>query len=298
MRPRLLAGLFAAQLAAVAGGLAAGCATRAQPYRFASPLIGGADLPAHALPDRPRGRDATAPAVARAPAPARASTRPIRTVSMQDVAPPRAVVASAESAAAITQHGHARGVVWSRLPAPHRLAATATAAAEQPPRPAPREPADLRALVGLRDRTDPFDLVIDWLEALDLAPGCEPADAECSAFADGAAVVAWARGAGRLRARGEPPAPGDVLVFDRAIGDGPADLLAIVVARDARGVIEFVFAGGGVIRRGFADPSHASQRRDDAGAILNTFLRTGKRWPPKGTRYLAGELLAHVIRTR
>ena len=37
--------------------------------------------------------------------------------------------------------------------------------------------------------------------------------------------------------------------------DGEADLLAIVVARDPRGVTEFVYLGGGVYRRGFVDPT-------------------------------------------
>jgi hypothetical protein len=74
-------------------------------------------------------------------------------------------------------------------------------------------------------------------------------------------------------------------------------LIAIAIARDANGVTEFIYAGGGVIRRGFVDPTRATTRRDLTGAAVNTFLRHGKQWPPKGTRYLAGELLAHVIRS-
>jgi hypothetical protein len=53
-----------------------------------------------------------------------------------------------------------------------------------------------------------------------------------------------------------------------------------------------------VIRRGFYDVSRARTRRDENGAIVNTFMRHGRLWPPKGTRYLAGELLAHVIRAQ
>ncbi len=34
---------------------------------------------------------------------------------------------------------------------------------------------------------------------------------------------------------------------------------------------------------------------DDDGRVHNTYVRHGKDYPPKGTRYLAGELLAHVI---
>ncbi|MDQ3300101.1 MAG: hypothetical protein M3619_26265, partial [Myxococcota bacterium] len=111
----------------------------------------------------------------------------------------------------------------------------------------------------------------------------------------GATVVAWAERAGRLHDATRPPERGDLLVFDRAIVDEPADLLAVVIARDERDVTEFLYLGGGVIRRGFLDASRRTVKRDAAGAIVNTFLRTGKRWPPKGTRYLAGELLVRVI---
>jgi hypothetical protein len=86
-------------------------------------------------------------------------------------------------------------------------------------------------------------------------------------------------------------------VFDHALSDQPSDLVALVIGRDARGVTEFLYAGGGVIRRGFYDAKRAKIRRDENGMIVNTFMRHGKLWPPKGTRYLAGELLSHVIRS-
>jgi len=53
-----------------------------------------------------------------------------------------------------------------------------------------------------------------------------------------------------------------------------------------------------VIRRGFMDRSRPAVRRDAHDRVVNTFLRHGKRWPAKGTHYLAGELIAHVIHTR
>jgi hypothetical protein len=112
------------------------------------------------------------------------------------------------------------------------------------------------------------------------------------------ALVAWASARGKLLAPTEAAQPGDLLVFDRAVANRPSDLVALVIGRDARGVTEVVYAGGGVIRRGFVDPARPSTRRDLTGAVVNTFLRHGKQWPPKGTRYLAGELLAHVIRLR
>ena len=96
----------------------------------------------------------------------------------------------------------------------------------------------------------------------------------------------------------EPTIPGDLLVFDEIESDRDADLIAVVVARDERGVTEYVYASGGVIRRGFVDPNRPALRRDHEGRTVNTFLRTGRRWPPKGTHYLAGELLSAVIRPK
>jgi hypothetical protein len=87
-------------------------------------------------------------------------------------------------------------------------------------------------------------------------------------------------------------------VFDHVTSDDAADLVAIVLSRDARGVTEFVYVGGGVIRRGFVDASRPALRRDRDGAVVNTFMRHGRRWPAKGSHYLAGELLSAIIRTR
>jgi hypothetical protein len=188
--------------------------------------------------------------------------------------------ASAESAAAVAREPYAREIAWSQLPAPHKDAGTAVTQV--------REPSDLRALVGQRDKREPFTVVIDWLGELGIA-------FDRASASDGPALVAWADGAGRLQT---DAAPGDILVFDHALGDASADLIALVIGRDTRGVIEFLYSGAGVIRRGFLDPTRPSTRRDLDGAVVNTFLRHGKRWPPKGTRYLAGELLAHVVRVR
>lgn len=190
--------------------------------------------------------------------------------------------ASAESAASVTAEGFAREIIWSQLPAPHKESGVTVTSV--------REPSDLRALVGQRDKRDPFTLVIDWLGELNL-----PFDRANAG--DGPALVAWAQSTGKIQAPSEC-VPGDIFVFDQALGETPADLLALVIARDARGVIEFMYTGGGVIRRGFLDPTRPSIRRDLDGSVVNTFLRHGKHWPPKGTRYLAGELLAHVIRVR
>jgi hypothetical protein len=166
------------------------------------------------------------------------------------------------------------------LRAPHRGA--------DPPPPPIRAPADLRALVGRRDPRAPLAAVAAWSRELG-AP---------LAVTTGAELVSWAAEARRLRPATEAPLPGDLLVFDQATSDDPADLVALVVDRDARGVTELVYLAAGVVRRGLVDASRPSVHRDAAGATVNTFLRHGRRWPAPGTRYLAGELLGHVVRMR
>jgi hypothetical protein len=168
----------------------------------------------------------------------------------------------------------------SALRAPHRGA--------DPPPPPLRAPLDLRHLVGRRDPRDPLAAVAAWSRELG-AP---------LATATGDELVSWATEAGRLRPATETPLPGDLLVFDQATSDDPADLVALVVDRDARGVTEFVYLAAGVVRRGLVDATRPSFHRDGGGATVNTFLRHGRRWPAPGTRYLAGELLAHIVRMR
>lgn len=256
---RVLAGLL----------LIAACGAHARSLRFASPMIGGADVPEAPLrrTERPEARQ---PSVARTDAmppeaPGEVAVKPIR-------------VASAAAADAVVASSH--GVVLSRLPAPHRAA--------DAPLPAVREPADLRKLVGFRDKRDPLVTVFGW--ARDLGADI--------AATGGPALVEWAGGANRLAAPTDVANPGDLLVFDDTDSDLPADLVAIAVARDARGVTEFIYSAGGVIRRGFVDARRPALRRDREGQVVNTFMRAGKRWPPKGTHYLAGELLGHVVRAR
>ena len=265
---------------------ASGCATRARPYRFASPMLGQADVP---NADRPAGTMETAEPPAPPPkqpshptraygwqADAQAGVRTVTAHGIEVTMP----TASAEAAAAVTRAPYAHEVLWSTLRAPHKDAsATLTTV---------HEPADLRALVGQRDKRDAYTIVIDWLGELGIA-------FDRSSAADGPSLVTWAEGAGTLRGATDAVAPGDILVFDRAVANTSADLVALAIARDARGVTEFMYVGGGVIRRGFLDPTRAAVRRDLNGTVVNTFLRHGKQWPPKGTRYLAGELLAHVI---
>jgi hypothetical protein len=161
------------------------------------------------------------------------------------------------------------------LPAPRHLAPDA-------PLPPLRSPVDLRALVGRRIKRGAFAETLAWARSLG-----EQVDVPT-----GPALVTWAAKSDHFASTTEP---GDLLIFDRTEG-APADLVAIAVARDPRGVTEFVYLAGGVVRRGFLDPVRPSLRRDSSGDVVNTFLRAGNRWPPSGTHYLAGELLAHVVR--
>lgn len=320
MRRRPLAAL----LLALAAGT--GCAARTQPYRFAMPMLGQADVPPAELggprqtpdPDTRVARNDRTPSN-RADRPT--VTRPryaygwqrdaqsgIRTASAAGIEL-KQPAASDATAQAVVATGLARaietaGLNSSGLRAPHRGTSTADAAT----RPLEvmrtlREPSDLRTRVGVRDKRDPYEIVVGWIRELGMTfrdPGM-PADELTAAVvtpADIPALVAWASARGKLLAPTEAARPGDLLVFDRAVANKESDLVAIVIGRDSRGVTELVYAGHGVIRRGFVDASRPKIRRDYTGAVVNTFLRHGRQWPPKGTRYLAGELLAHVIRLR
>lgn len=260
---------LATLLAAAASGA---CAAGDRPHRFSSPMLGAADLPPPPLPG------ASPPARRALENRERFAHRadPIRVVS----APPIRE-ASAAAAEQVARAPAAQEPARASLPAPHRLPSDSLA-------PALPTPAVLRALVGRRDKRDPVTAALAWSRELGA-----PLEART-----GEDVIAWATQRGALAAPTEPAAPGDLLVFDHATSDAEADLIAIVIDRDSRGVTELIYLGGGVIRRGFVDPARPRLKRDADDRIVNTFLRHGKRWPAKGSHYLAGELLAHVIHTR
>jgi len=270
-------------------------------------MLGGADVPPPPLPGPKRKPQAAPQHVATVGAPSSRPATPrthyaygwqtdtqagIRTASAKgiELSMPEA---SAESADAIARDTAANGIVYSRLPTPHKPVTTGLVAAlgvdgwDHI-----REAVDLRRWVGRRDKRASLAVLLAWVADLSLG------DEELSAAGYEREAVTWATRHGRLLGPTEVALPGDLLVFDRAVANEPADLIAIVIGRDERGVTEFGYAAGGVIRRGFVDPAHPTARRDLHGDVLNTFLRHGKLWPPKGTRYLAGELLANVIRLR
>ena len=260
---------LATVLAAAASGA---CVARDRPLRFSSPMLAAADLPPPPLPG--------APPPARLDVANRESSAhradPIRIVSA-----PAIREASAAEAERVAEAPAAQEPARAALPAPHRLPANAVL----PPQ---RTPADLRSLVGRREPRDAITAALGWARELGT-----PVEART-----GEDVVAWATQRSWLGAPTDAATPGDLLVFDHAASDAEADLVAVVISRDPRGVTEFLYVGGGVIRRGFVDPARPRTRRDADERIVNTFLRHGKRWPAKGSHYLAGELLVHVVRTR
>ncbi len=249
------------------------CAARDQPHRFSSPMIASADLPPPPLPG--------APPRVRLEVANRATRDGHRAAPIRVVSAPQIREASAAAAAQIAEAPAAQETARAALPTPHRLPPTA-------PVPALRAPEDLRLLVGRRDTSDPITAALAWARELGT-----PLEART-----GDDVVAWATQRNQLGAPTDAAAPGDLLVFDHASSDAELDLVAVVIARDDRGVTEYVYLGNGIIRRGFVDASRPRTRRDADDRIVNTFMRHGKRWPAKGSHYLSGELLAHVVRTR
>lgn len=287
---------------AALGVLCVGCAARTHAYQFSSPLLGGADVP-------PAFTGTPADPNARWRRPAADDTitvqNGIHRMPAEDPRPGAIRVASAQAAADVATAAAANGVALTLLPASHRLDADA-------PHAALHEPSDLRTLVGRRSNQDSVTAALSWSAELgaridlELATPALPAHPSgrarataviAASLANTGKLLAWATTHDRTV---EPDAiePGALLVFSRTESDDSPDLVALAIARDGRGVTEFIYCAGGAIRRGFMDLRHPDKRRDAAGTIENTFLRTGNRWPPKGTHYLAGELLANVIRPR
>lgn len=177
------------------------------------------------------------------------------------------------------------GVVISRLPARHVIEAGPATI------PVRADAAALRALTGTRVTDDPLAFAIAAAAATGAKTMPDPVPSK------GEALASWAEGHAEKVDAGDARL-GDLLVFDRAVGGEPASLWAVAIDRDARGVVEMIYVGGGVIRRGFVDPALPHVARDAKKRVHNTFLRHTKDWPPKGTRYLAGELLADAYRLR
>jgi hypothetical protein len=239
--PRSLGLALAAS--ALALMLAAGCSATSRPYRFSSPLLGGAELP-----DGRRGLDEEARRPRREGKPRRQDEKRAA-VAMQEVRGP------------------------SRSKKGEALAPKVSLGADA-------DPQDPRSWVGARDDSDPVLAVL----AL-----CKRRHERCPET-------------GPSRQDWRPPETefgvGDLLLFERVGLDNRESLVALVTARQSRGVYELAYLAAGVWRRGLIDPSRPRLHKDKEGRIVNTFLRHRRAAPPSGTRFLSGELLVGVIRLR
>lgn len=196
-----------------------------------------------------------------------------------------AVAPNEVSAAHVGAVGMDGGVVISRLPAPHRVAAAIVAA--------PETPQAARAMVGMRDPRDGVRFALDVAAALVGKPVIGDA-------ADGVAFVRWAQAQGRWAplVPGTKPAEGTLETGDVVVIDGPEITLGVVLGTDERGVSDLLYLGRGVVRRGHLDTARPRMARDREGRVVNSYVRHGSSYPPAGTRYLAGELASGRVRFR
>lgn len=89
--------------------------------------------------------------------------------------------------------------------------------------------------------------------------------------------------------------PGDVVFFD--LGSGRcADHVGLVEARHPGGRLSFRESRDGEARTSLAHPGRPTDRRDEDGLVLNTFLRPRRPDDPLGARYFAGDMLCAVGR--
>jgi hypothetical protein len=156
---------------------------------------------------------------------------------------------------------------------------------------AERLAAVLRALVGRRDRdSSDVGFALAALRALGAR-----LDGQALHLVSAEQLIALARQRGALSDVCEPLL-GDLLVFDEATSHQPASLVGVAVSSDTEGTIEFVYLARGVVRRGYVNVRRREEQRDEAGRILNTFVRHSDGGDDRSTRYLAGELFAGVVR--
>ncbi len=242
--------------------MTAGCGRRAVAYHFRAPLVGAVNAsPRLSQPD-------PAPALDPEPDPVRARYR--------------------EGG---RDHRRGRGGPVGRRPVRLAIASDSLRAADGDPA------AGLRALVGGHDeQSSHVQFALATLSGLGagLDPRLRSAD-------DGPALRDLAAERGALIVADEPaaaarPRLGDLLLFDAVVADEPTSLVAVAISNDSRGVVEFIYIARGVVRRGFLDRAHPTDKRDADGRVLNTFIRHSDGNDPRGTRYLAGELYAATIR--
>ena len=149
----------------------------------------------------------------------------------------------------------------------------------------------LRGLVGHRDADSSH---LEFAFQATAAVGAQ-LDPEVASLDRGSALVALARA--RDAIGGTVGAlVGDLVVFDRVVGRRSASLVGVVVSRRRDGTVEFVYLARGIVRRGWLNNRRPAVKRRDDGRVLNTFVRHSNGGSPRGTKYLAGELFASIVK--
>ncbi len=254
-------------------GAAAGCAPSGRPYRFSSPLIGGAELPrgpAPAFDDGDEGAGERGGPQRGAPTRReRVAMAPIRTERDPD---------------AIARHrGASPATAKPGVPAAPPSAKKGAGPGLVPGLAADASPDDPRSWVGVRDDADPLHAVVGL---------CARKNRRCPGREEDLALLAkreaWLPAA-------TPFDVGDLLLFDRVGLDNKEQIFALVTAKQQRGVFEIAYVAAGVWRRGLIDPMRPRLHRDGQGRVVNTYLRHRRASLPAGTRFLSGELLVGVL---
>jgi hypothetical protein len=136
----------------------------------------------------------------------------------------------------------------------------------------------LRAAVGERTQEAPLAFALRTVSGLGVSLPSSVREAP-----DGEALLVEARARGALT-KDSAPTRGDLVLFENG------SLVGVVISQRTNGAVEFVYARGGIVRRGFVHPSVPTTQRDQEGKILNTFVRPFLASDRRGQKYLAGEL--------
>lgn len=287
----LVAGLVAALTCAAACAPAGGRGARA--VRFSSPLIGGAGLPSGgpglAALDETDGAEANGRWLAARDEDAEGPERGDRRGRSRGDARP-----GGKRSASIASAGASAGTGARARPAPLPVRTERNAPKAPVTLGDKADPMEPRSWVGARDDSDPMVAVLELCRRR--YPRCptelpELPDADAAEAGQGAAPA----GEARWLAATTPFSVGDLLLFDRVGLDNKEQLVALVTARQVRGVFEIAYLAAGVWRRGLIDPARPRLHRDREGRVVNTFLRHRRAGVPKGTRFLSGELLIGVL---
>lgn len=111
---------------------------------------------------------------------------------------------------------------------------------------------------------------------------------------DGTSLALYAFVSGRFeQIPADQARAGDVVFFD--LGSGCGGHAGLVEVADADGRLGFREWRDGSTRHSYVTPRAPVLRRDDAGRIMNTFLRPKRIDDPPTAAYFAGEMLCGVF---